>query len=252
MFINKLLVTAMFAGLGLSAMAQTPADERHPRTDQGIQAQAASELAKKSGLRNVQVKVDDGIATLSGSVDVYIDKLNAEKRVRKIKTLDGVRNHIAVEGATVADADLQEQLANKLRYDRAGYGIVFNSLNLSVDQGTVTIAGNVRDYPDRDSAIAIVETTLGVKDVIDEIDVAPLSALDDGLRMRLAHSIYGHTMLQKYALDTQAPIRIVVENGHVTLAGVVLTNADKQVAYMQANAIPGVFSVTNNLMVASK
>jgi hyperosmotically inducible periplasmic protein len=252
MITNRLLITAMFAGLGLSAMAQTPSGDRLLRSDDQIQTLVASELSKKTSFKAVETEVDDGIVTLSGKVDLYIDKLNAEKRVRKFKDVDGVRNHISVDAALVTDADLREKLANKLRYDRIGYGIVFNSLTLSVDQGTVTIAGNVRDYPDRDSAIAIIETTAGVKDVVDEIDVAPVSNFDDSLRLRLAHAIYGHTSLQKYAMDPQAPIRIVVENGHVHLAGMVLSNADKQLAYMQANAVPGVFSVTNSLMVASQ
>jgi hyperosmotically inducible periplasmic protein len=248
---NRLLIAAMFTGLSLSAFAQTSLDDRQLASDGKIQTKVAAELAKKSGFQSVQTEVDDGIVTLTGNVDLYIDKLNAEKRVRKVKDVDGVRNHIAVEGLPVADNDLREKLASKLRYDRIGYGIVFNNLNLSVDQGTVTVSGNVRDYPDRDSAMAIVETTAGVKNVIDEVEVAPLSGLDDGLRLRLAHAIYGHSALQKYALDPQAPIRIVVENGHVYLAGVVLNDADKQVAYMQAQTVPGVFTVTNRLMVAS-
>jgi hyperosmotically inducible periplasmic protein len=128
---------------------------------------------------------------------------------------------------------------------------VFNSLTLTVENGTVTVGGNVRDYPDRDSAIAIVETTPGVKDVIDEIDGAPVSGVDDELRLRLAHAIYSSPTLQKYAIDPQAPIRIVVKNGNVELQGVVLNEADSQLAYSQARSVPGVFNVTNHLVIAS-
>src|ERR1700730_703264 len=99
---NRLLITAMFTGLSLSAFAQTPVDERQLHGDEKIQTQVAAELAKKSGFQAVQTEVDDGIVTLSGKVDLYIDKLNAEKRVRKFKDVDGVRNHIAVEGLPVA------------------------------------------------------------------------------------------------------------------------------------------------------
>jgi hyperosmotically inducible protein len=70
---------------------------------------------------------------------------------------------------------LLEKLANKLRYDRIGYGIMFNNLKLGVDNGVVTIAGDVRDYAARDSALTIVATEPGVKDVIDEINVLPTS-----------------------------------------------------------------------------
>ena len=112
-------------------------------------------------------------------------------------------------------------------------------------------SGKVRDYPDRSSAIEIVETTPGAKDVTNEIDVAPVSNFDDELRVRLARAIYGHSGFQKYALDPQGPIRIIVENGSVELAGVVLNEGDRQIAYIQANSVPGVFSVRNKLMVAS-
>ncbi len=249
----RAVAIVLMAGLSLSAMAQTSTEQpRHTRYDQETQKQVTQDLQKKDGLRGITADVEEGIVTLSGEVNLYIEKVNAEKRVRKIKNVDGVRNHIEVEGAEISDADLRETLANKLRYDRVGYGIVFNSLTVAVEDGMVTVGGKVRDYPDRDSAIAIVATTPGVTDVVDEIEVAPLSTFDDNLRVRLARAIYGHISLQKYALDPQGPIRIVVENGNVELAGVVLNAGDRQVAYMQASSVPGVFSVRNNLMVAAK
>jgi osmotically-inducible protein OsmY len=219
--------------------------------DQQIQQLASQELQKKEKLRGVSASVEDAIVTLSGNVDLLIDKANAEKRVRKVKSVDGVRNHIQIVGKQVSDADLRETVSNKLRYDRVGYGITFNNLTVAVDNGIVTVGGNVRDYPDRESAIAILETTPGVKDVVDEVNVAPVSTFDDQLRIRLARAIYGHPSLQMYALDPQAPIRIVVQNGNVELAGIVRSDADRQIAFMQASAVPGVFSVQNNLMVAS-
>lgn len=244
----KVLAVVLLAGFSLSAIAQTETP-RQSRYDREIQKQSEETLQKKDRLHGVTTGVEDGIVTLGGKVDLYIDKVDAEKRVRKIRNVDGVRNHVEVQGATISDAALLETLSNKLRYDRVGYGIVFNSLTLSVKNGTVMVGGNVRDYPDRDSALAILATSPGVKDVVDEIDVAPLSAFDDELRIRLARAIYGHPSLQQYAIDPQAPIRIVVENGNVELAGVVLNNGDRQVAYLQANSVPGVFSVKNNLTV---
>lgn len=239
------------AALALMLSGSILAMQGTDRLDQKIQEQTAQQLQKNDKFKGVSVTADDGIVTLSGTVDLFIDKINAEKRVRKIKTVDGVRNHIQVAGKEVSDAELRDNLANKLRYDRVGRGIVFNSLTVAVENGVVTIGGNVRDYPDRDSAIAIAEITPGVKDVLDEISVAPLSAFDDELRVRLALSIYNQPSLQKYAMDPQAPIRVVVVNGHVELAGVVLNDADRQTAYMQASSVTGVFSVKNNLMVVT-
>jgi len=236
--------------MGLPVLAAQQSVRSASRDDKAIQAEVSEQLRKRDKFEKVAASTEDGIVTLSGNVELYIDKVNAEKRVRKIKNVDGIRNHISV-GSNVHDDVLREQLSDKLRYDRIGYGIVFNSLTLQIENGVVTVGGKVRDYPDRDSAIAIVETTPGVKDVIDEIDVAPVSIVDDQLRIRLARAIYGHAALQKYAVDPQAPIRIIVENGHVELHGVVLDSADKQIAYVQASSVPGVFSVKNDLMVAS-
>ncbi len=238
----------LLLALALPVSAQQKSEGRY---DQQIKVTASEELGKRDKFKEVTATVEDGIVTLSGNVELYIDKVNAEKRVRKIKNVDGVRNRIQV-ASSVHDEILRDQLSNKLRYDRIGYGIVFNNLTLSVESGIATVAGKVRDYPDRDSAIAIVETTPGVKDVIDEIEVAPTSINDDRLRITLARSIYGNSALQKYALDPQAPIRILVENGNVELHGVVTNQLDKQVAYTQASSVPGVFSVKNNIMVVSE
>ena len=238
----------LLLALALPVSAQQKSEGRY---DQQIKAKASEDLGKRDKFKEVTATVEDGIVTLSGNVELFIDKVNAEKRVRKIQNVDGVRNRIQV-ASSVHDEILRDQLSNKLRYDRIGYGIVFNNLTLSVENGVATVAGKVRDYPDRDSAIAIVETTPGVKDVIDEIEVAPNSINDDRLRIALARSIYGNSTLQKYALDPQAPIRIVVENGNVELHGVVTNQLDKQVAYTQASSVPGVFSVKNNIMVASE
>lgn len=238
----------LLLGLALPVSAQQKSEGRY---DQQIKAKASEELSKRDKFKEVSAMVEDGIVTLSGNVELYIDKVNAEKRVRKIQNVDGVRNRIQVV-SSVHDEILRDQLSNKLRYDRIGYGIVFNNLTLNVENGVATVAGKVRDYPDRDSAIAIVETTPGVKDVIDEIDVAPTSINDDRLRIALARSIYGNSALQKYAIDPQAPIRIVVENGNVELHGVVTNQLDKQVAHTQASSVPGVFSVKNNILIASE
>lgn len=238
----------LLLALALPVSAQQKSEGRY---DQQIKVKASEELGKRDKFKEVTATVEDGIVTLSGNVELFIDKVNAEKRVRKIQNVDGVRNRIQV-ASSVHDEILRDQLSNKLRYDRIGYGIVFNNLTLSVENGVATVAGKVRDYPDRDSAIAIVETTPGVKDVIDEIEVAPTSINDDRLRIALARSIYGNSTLQKYALDPQAPIRIVVENGNVELHGVVTNQLDKQVAYTQASSVPGVFSVKNNILIASE
>lgn len=243
---KKFLTVVLFVLFGISAWAQSVGSGRY---DQQIQQEVTKALQSKDKWRSITASTDDGIVTLQGTARLLIDKLDAGKKVDKLEHVQGVRNHVEVEG-NVSDQQLQQELAEKLRYDRVGFGNVFNALSLSVQNGVVTVSGDVRDYPARDSAMAIVETTPGVKDVIDNINVLPTSPMDDELRIRVARAIYGNSSLSKYALDPAKPIRIVVDNGHVTLYGVVDSQMDKQIAEMQAKSVPNVFSVEDKLMVA--
>jgi len=233
------LAIGVFAGQAVAAGG---------KYDQQIQDDVTKYLQGKKEFQGVKSSVDDQIVTLTGSVNLYNDKLNLEKKVKRMKNVDGVRNHVDVQ-SNVPDAQLQQSLSDKLRYDRVGFGIAFNALTLGVQNGVVTIGGSVHDYPSKDSALAIAATTPGVKDVVDNIEVAPTSMFDDDLRLKLFRAIYGSPTLQRYAMDPQKPIRIVVDNGKVTLLGVVDSDMDKQIAGVQANSVPGVFSVDNQLLV---
>jgi osmotically-inducible protein OsmY len=219
--------------------------------DQQIQKDVEKLLQSKKQFQGVQGTTDDQIVTLEGSVNLYINRVDLEKKVKRIKNVDGVRNHVTVN-SNVPDDKLRDTLGSKLTYDRVGYGHVFNAITLDVQNGVVTLGGKVYDYPSRDSAAAIAESTPGVKDVIDNIEVLPTSNFDDELRTRLYRAIYGYPSLQRYAQNPARPIRIVVENGHVTLYGVVDTQLDRQLAYTQASSVPGVFSVDNQLVVPAK
>ena len=242
------ILSALLIVLGLYMPPLSQAMKGGKFDDQILQ-DVQKQINGKKDFKDVTASVDDQIVTLTGTVNVYIDLVNLEKRVKKVKNVEAVRNHVTVS-STAPDAELQEKLASKLRYDRVGYGNVFNALGLQVKDGVVTISGNVHDYPSRDSALAIAETMPGVKDVIDNIEVAPVSNFDDDLRLRLYRAIYGDPSLSMYAMDPQKPIRIVVDNGHVTLYGVVISDLDKQLAGTRANGVSGAFSVDNQLVVA--
>ena len=99
---------------------------------------------------------------------------------------------------------------------------------------------------DAENAVKHIE---GVEKVDNQIEVLPPSPVDDRLRLILYRAIYGYPALEKYALGVQKPIRIIVKNGRVTLEGVVDSEADKNLAGLRANGVPGIFSVTNNLQV---
>ena len=107
---------------------------------------------------------------------------------------------------------------------------MFDAITVDVQDGVVTLGGHAHDYPNRDSALAVVSTTPGVKDVVDDIQVDPVSPMDDGIRLAVARAVYGYASLNRYAIDPAKPIRISVQNGHVELYGVVDSQADKDAA----------------------
>jgi osmotically-inducible protein OsmY len=257
---KRALAPALLAGL----LALPAAAQPQGGNDAQLQQQVQKELSGKKQWKNVQVSVSDGVVTLSGTTDTYNDKLRAERKAEHAKGAAAVVNKIDVNAGNVSDEQLFNTIADKLRYDRVDEGILmgvnrnvqagntFNNFTVDVKNGVVTLGGNARTDTDRASAVAIVENTAGVKDVIDNVDVAPASAMDDQLRLRIARAIYNDPTLQKYALDPQAPIRIIVQNGHVELAGMVLNDMDKQIAGTRANQVGGAFSVKNSLVVANQ
>ena len=239
------LVTTLILSLGL--WAQTSAG----RYDQDIQARVLHQLSEKKQFRNVSSSVEDGIVTLKGSVDVYQQKLDAAKKARKTDEVQGVRNQIEVS-SIAPDSQLMAQLDRKIYFDRIGYDNAYNFVQASVKDGVVTLSGLTRTPVSKDSALAIANMTPGVKEVVDNITVAPVSGFDDRIRLAATRAIYRDSVLGKYGTDPALPIRIVVDNGKLSLYGTVESTMDKQIAGIRAGQVFGVFSVQNNLTVAGR
>ena len=219
------------------------------QTDNNIQAELQNKFKK---YKDVQVSVKNGIVDLEGTVKDYATKETIDKATHRVKNVVAVRNKLSVAGAgEVSDAQLQQAIVKKLQYDRVGYGNAFNAISVNVQNGVVTLAGNALGPVAADSAVSLASHFPGVQDVIDNIQVDPLSPMDNQTRFAVYRAIYGYPSLNKYAIDPAQPIRITVVNGNVTLNGVVLNKADKDVAGIRANSVPGVFKVTNNLQVAN-
>jgi hyperosmotically inducible protein len=123
---------------------------------------------------------------------------------------------------------------------------VFDDVLVGVDGGVVTLAGKVTmPYKAKDIG-RLVTRVAGVQQVRNEIQVLPLSRFDDSLRTRIAQAIYGHPAFAQYAAMSRPPIHIMVENGHVTLTGVVNNNVERSLAYSLASSSVA-FSVQNEL-----
>jgi hyperosmotically inducible protein len=241
--LGALLVVGL---LTATVVAQPTAAARY---DNQIQTAVTQKLAAKKQFQEVQSSVGDGIVTLTGTVDLYQRKLDAAKLARKTSNVQGVRNLITVAGPNIPDAQLADKLTRKLTYVRVGYDSVFDYFALGVKDGVVTVEGQDLTGVGRDEALADIYNQPGVKDVIANISLEPVSQFDDGLRIRAARVIYRDPVLSKYAIDPAHPIRIIVDNGHITLYGTVINAMDKQVAGIRANELFGAFSVDNKLVV---
>jgi hyperosmotically inducible periplasmic protein len=136
--------------------------------------------------------------------------------------------------------DLSRQV---LRYSQF---TIFDSINAQVDDGVVTLSGRVTMPYKRDDIAERIARVAGVRQVNNEIAVLPVSQFDDELRLRIARAIYGNSNFWTYGAMANPPIHIIVENGRVTLEGVVNSNVDRMLARSIASGF-GAFSVTNNL-----
>ncbi|MBA3323683.1 MAG: BON domain-containing protein [Pyrinomonadaceae bacterium] len=164
---------------------------------------------------------------------------------------------LAFTGAAPAKAGAQalshQQLAKKVRQELVTlplYG-VFDNLAYQIEGGTVTLYGQVVKPVTRKDAERRIAKLPGVKTLVNNIEVLPLSNFDDELRVRTYRAVFSSGGLYRYGRGVNPSIHIVINRGHVTLEGVVANEADSQIANLAARSVPGVFSVTNNLRAES-
>ena len=129
------------------------------------------------------------------------------------------------------------------------YYNIFDDLSFRVDNGTVTLFGAVTDPVLKSDAQRVVERVEGVSRVENQIEVLPLSPMDNEIRYREYRAIFGYGPLQRYSLGAVPSIHIIVKNGNVTLTGAVSSEMDRNLVNIRANGVPGVFSVKNQLQV---
>jgi len=161
---------------------------------------------------------------------------------------------MVASGATLPpDPGFSGSLENRVQHElrMLPYYNVFDDLRFAVNGDRVTLTGEVTNPVLKTNAVNSVKRVPGVAGVDDQIEVLPLSDFDRNIRMRTYFAIYGYGPLQKYGLGVWPSIHILVKNGSVRLVGVVDSKADSNMAYLRANGVPGVFSVTNDLQVAT-
>jgi len=145
----------------------------------------------------------------------------------------------------------QDRITREVRHELVmlPYYGVFDYLAYRVDGTNVTLMGQVTRPTLKSDAENVVKNVEGVTRVDNQIQVLPLSSMDDQIRIAEYRSIFGKPGLDRYAMQAVPPIHIIVNNGNVMLEGVVSTEADKNQAGIYAKQVPNVFGVTNNLRV---
>ena len=152
----------------------------------------------------------------------------------------------------IAQKGSEDHLMKEVRHELVTlpYYNVFDDLAYKVEGGTVTLYGTVTQPTLKHDAERAVRKIEGVTNVVNNIEVLPVSPNDDKIRRAVYHAIYSQPGLDMYGLRAVPTIHIIVKNGHVELKGAVANQGDKDRAGIAANGVPGVFSVTNDLQVA--
>ncbi len=223
-------------------LAAAPAWADDARIRERVEARLQQAGLDRSG--EIHVEVQDGAVTLDGGV-LTLDALRrAEKAAGKESKQ--VLNRLEVVPEPRPDADVREAVRGAiLRYS---WYTVFDNVELGVENGVVLLRGSVRQpyrKQDIEDRVAQVE---GVREIVNEIRVQPVSLFDDRLRRQLYASIYGNERFVQYAIQAIPPIRIIVENGRVTLSGYVTSRVDQALLGSIARSTSA-FAVDNQIKV---
>jgi hyperosmotically inducible protein len=201
----------------------------------------------------VMHKLTIGVAAVCLTAALPVLGSERDKASRTEKQYAQVRKENTAERSRTETETVRSSIAHEVRHELVmlPYYGVFDHLAFRVEGDSVILVGKVTRPTLKSSAERVVQDIEGVETVVNNIEVLPLSPNDDRIRLAAYRTIYGHASLNRYAMRAVPPIHIIVENGKLTLEGVVANEADKNIANMQARSVPGVFEVTNHLRVES-
>jgi osmotically-inducible protein OsmY len=195
----------------------------------------------------VQVNFSDGVARLTGTVDSLGVKMDAERAARKVDEVNSVADQITVAAPNVTD----QQIVERARKEIVTYPFytIFDYMTLKSDNGTLTVTGAVTDPYKKSDIGNFLAHVRGVSALNNEIQVMPASFYDTQLRRAIARAIYRDPYFLHYGNQALPPIHVIVQNGNVTLTGVVNSPVDKAKAESDARFAATFFSLTNDLRV---
>jgi len=204
-------------------------------------------LANKGFLQgnNIQVTVVDGKILLDGTVNSIGDKRHVERIVHHISSSSIVDNRLQIAGRPISDsaltANVKEAIDNSIFYG------VFDWVTVKAKDGVVTLGGVASEAWAEDSFMSVAETVRGVKEVVDEIELLPVSIRDDEIRHIASRAIYREIYYEPLSMAPNPPIHIIVHNGDVILQGWVHSDLEKMEAETLVETNTMATKITNNL-----
>lgn len=245
--IGGCLALASFMVLFTPVASRADVGSSNAEITAGVQSRLYHAGIFKHGQVNVQV--NDGIATLTGTVDSYGQEMRAVREARHQHGINSVIDNIHVSAEDISP----QQIIEKARHEvlMYPYYTVFDHIVLSTEGNQLTVEGEVTQPYKKSDLGNILAGIKGVTNLKNNLKVLPLSTFDDHIREAIAFRIYGDPAFSNYANQSNPPIHIIVDNGNVTLYGVVNSKVERQKAEIDARFATTYLGLTNNLRVAS-
>ena len=242
-----------FCSLAWSATAQNGNAARHSvsgYTHKNVQQTLREALRRNPSLGGIEASVLRGTVTLAGEVLHYQDRMDAEAIVHQLPGVRAVQDRITLNTPVVDDSELEDRLADRLRFLCADIGLTFPQIQAEAHKGIVSLTGSVKDPIEHAAALSLVGTTDGVVSINDRLSIDPALLTDDSTRLRVNRAVYRAARASgEVGIGGALPVRASFADGTVTLMGAVSDAKAKDDLLSRVGDAVGVVSVDDQILV---